>query len=218
MPESNLIKYYCRWAPDYERIYYRDNPERRQEIDDEVVRLKKLAAGKTVLDIPCGTGYWLEFMSQTAHEITAADISAEMLREARLKKAACPVMFVQAGLESIPFEDHSFDLIALGFWLSHQPKQSYEKLFDELNRVLRPGGTIWIIDNNPPAEGNMRRLAGHDAAGNQLIKRKVPDGEEFQIIKNYFSEEDLRRVLEPFYRIERLTHKPYYWSVELRVR
>ena len=98
MNDSELMRYYRARAPEYEQAYYRDVPERRRELREEAERLAHLVTGRSALDLACGTGYWAEVMARTAAGITAVDVSAEMLREARKKRYASPVQFVQADL------------------------------------------------------------------------------------------------------------------------
>jgi len=123
--DPELLKYYDTRAPEYEQIYYRDAPQRRQELADEAARLTDLVRDCSVLDLACGTGYWLERMAAAARRITAVDISSEMIAQARQKKLSCPVAFVRADMHDLPFAADSFERITLGFWLSHHPRQHY---------------------------------------------------------------------------------------------
>ncbi len=216
MKDSDLEKYYRQRAPEYEQIYYRDQPDRRAELDAEAVRLRQLATGKRILDVPCGTGYWLEHMAAVATDIVAADLAPEMIAEARRKPADCPVEFVRCSLDCLPFAPGRFDLVALGFWLSHHPRQEFDALFDQLTATLSSDGRIWMIENNPPAEGSTRKSAGHDDQGDHHTRRFLDDGQEFVIRKNYFSEPELRAVFEARFDIERLTYGKNYWSAVLR--
>ena len=216
--DSELLKYYRNRAPEYEQIYYRDAPQRQAELAAEGDRLQQLTTGKTVLDLACGTGYWLQRMSQTAAGIVAADISPEMIREARRKSYGCPVDFVRADLNQVPLAGRGFDVVALGFWFSHHPLQDYDRLFDIIEELSAPHGVIWMIDNNPPAEGLSHNSVGTDAHGNNLIKRRLDSGPEYLIIKNYFDEPQLRTVFAERFRIERLTYGVCYWSVVVETR
>jgi len=218
MGDNELREYYNRRAPEYEQIYYRDNPERQAQLAKARAHLQRICKGARVLDVPCGTGYWLGYMAQTAESIVAADASLEMLREARSKKLDCPVSWMQANLNNLPFERESFDVICLGFWYSHHPKQSYDDLYDELIPLLKPGGRIWMIDNNPTAEGFTHDPVGHDEAGNRLIRRKLSTGEEYIILKNYFSEKQLRELLEPRFNLIEYVYESCYWWVEMTPR
>ncbi|MCK4574196.1 MAG: methyltransferase domain-containing protein [candidate division Zixibacteria bacterium] len=215
---DRLRKYYAERAPEYEQIYFRDVPERRRELADETVRLQKIARERNVLDIACGTGYWTSRMSQTARSIIAADISPEMLAEARAKEYHCPIDFVRCDLNRLPFAENSFDLITLGFWFSHQPRQSYEALFDSLIPLLTDTGLIWMIDNNPPAEGPDHESSGTDSQGNNLKKRRLDNGMEYIILKNYFVEDELRAIFSPRFHLKRLTYGDCYWSALLTIR
>jgi len=214
--DRNLEEYYRARAGEYEQIYYRDMPERRREIDDEAERLKTLVNGRAVLELACGTGYWTHVMATTAREITALDLSGEMLTEARKKEYDTPVRFLKADMFSYD-ADRLYDIVAVGFWFSHHPRQAYEDYFDVLRRFLASKGAIWMIDNNPPAEGHDLDSVCTDEHGNNFKRRYLDDGTEFVILKNYFSEEDLRAIFEKRFAIESLIHKTYYWSAVLKL-
>jgi len=216
MRDNKLENYYCNRAPEYEQIYYRDNPERRQEIDDEVIFLKELCTGKDVLDIACGTGYWTERISETAASIVASDISTEMIRQAQQKQYHCPVQFIRSNINQLPFALSSFDIVVLGFWFSHHPRQDYDNLFKCISRPLKPDCPIWMIENNPPAEGSVNNSHHIDIHGNNFKKRFLDNREEFVILKNYFKKDELTEIFSPYFKIERLIYKTYYWSVLLQ--
>ena len=215
MAGDSSEEYYRARAPEYEQIYYRDNPVRRAELDAEVKRLAELASGKTVLELACGTGYWTRVMSKTAARITASDIASETLVEARKKEYGCEVSFVQADMFAHPFGDASFDIVALGFWFSHQPRQEHDRLFDVLVRPLKKDGLIWMVDNNPPAEGSAQVSCHVDEFGNNYKHRYLSDGRSFVILKNYFSRKELETILVGRFVIRSLVHNEYYWSAVL---
>jgi multimeric flavodoxin WrbA/ubiquinone/menaquinone biosynthesis C-methylase UbiE len=211
--------YYRVRAKEYEQIYYRDNPERRQEIADEVVRLKQLVNGKKVLELACGTGYWTQVMSETAAHITALDIWPEMIDEAQKKTFNGPVKFKVMDMFKGQLPANSFDRVAVGFWFSHQPKQEYEKFFDLISKPLHEDGLIWLIDNNPPAEGGKGHdWISRDEFGNNFKRRHLGNGDSYVILKNYFDEHELRELLEPRFEIMELVYKEYYWSVVMKIK
>ncbi len=214
MQGDDIEKYYRARAPEYEQIYYRDDPVRRAELVAEGERLAELVAGKDVLELACGTGYWTQVMSRTAKSIVASDVAPETLIEARKKEYGCPVSFSAADMFVDSFGEGKFDLVALGFWFSHQPRQEYERLFEVLTRPLRVDGLIWMIDNNPPAEGSPV-VPQLDENGNNYKKRELSDGRSFIIVKNYFSAEELAAILGRRFRVKSLIHNKYYWSTVL---
>jgi hypothetical protein len=106
----------------------------------------------------------------------------------------------------------------LGFWLSHEPKQNYSVLFDSITVPLKTGGRIWMIDNNPPAEGTQVDSTEVDEHGNNLKVRWLENGNEYVILKNYFSKEELEKVLTERFRIIDFVYQKYYWSVLLETK
>lgn len=215
MADRETEKYYHRRAAEYEQIYHRNNPDRRKELADEVGRLRDLATDQRVLEIACGTGYWTKVMAATAKAIDAIDLAPEMIREAEGKAYGCPVAFSVADMNAMKVDPGKYDLVALGFWFSHHPRQQYDQLFDLLTRPLRKDGRIWMIDNNPPAEGPQQHHVRYDRHGNNYKHRFLDNGERHTILKNYFDREALEAVLAPRFEIESLIHQTYYWSVVL---
>jgi len=218
MTDRETEEYYRKRAETYEEIYYRDQPDRRKEIDDEVIRVRELARDKSILELACGTGYWTKVMSETAREITSSDVSDEMLSIAKRKPAVAPVTFVQADMFNHVWPEVNFQVVAVGFWFSHQPRQEYDRFFDLISRPLVKDGSIWLIDNNPPAEGAGHELVRIDEFGNAYKRRYLKDGISYTILKNYFSETELRELFSPRFAIKRLTYGVYYWSMELGLR
>jgi len=213
-----MEEYYNRRAPEYEQIYYRDVPGRQQELAGEADRVRVLAQGKRVLEIACGTGYWTRIMAESAKSIDAFDLAPEMIRQAKLKEYTCPVTFAVADMKALPVASESYDLVALGFWYSHQPRQELDSLYDILTRPLKPGGKIWMIDNNPPAESDTGDHVEYDEHGNNFRYRWLDNGERHTILKNYFTRDELTQLLAPRFAIYSLIHNTYYWSAVLTPR
>ncbi|MCH7690761.1 MAG: class I SAM-dependent methyltransferase [candidate division Zixibacteria bacterium] len=212
---KTIVDYYRARAPEYEQIYYRDVPKRRQEIADHFEFVEKLAAGKSVLELACGSGYWTQAAAKNAKEVIATDIAPEMIKEAQNKKYNSPVTFINSDIHNLPFKKAEFDLIIIGFWFSHEPKQNYSRFFEIIQKPLKADGQIWLIDNNPPAEGAKSDFLHSDESGNNFKRRRLDDGEEFSILKNYFTGNELLDLFSKPFRIKQLTHDIYYWSVLL---
>ena len=102
--DASLIDYYAKRANEYERIYQK--PERQNDL--EILRnlFRKILAGKNVLEIACGTGYWTQVISQTANSITATDINEEVLQIARTKIYGCTMSVFKRPTSLIWFRRH----------------------------------------------------------------------------------------------------------------
>lgn len=91
-----------------------------------------------VLDMPCGTGRFFQFLAGRGLPFVGADISEEMLNESRLKaRAAPPVGLVVADAEALPFKDQSFDVVLCIRFLFHVTPEGRVKMLREMARVAR---------------------------------------------------------------------------------
>jgi demethylmenaquinone methyltransferase/2-methoxy-6-polyprenyl-1,4-benzoquinol methylase len=100
-------------------------------------------SGADVLDLATGTGVVARAASLLGAEVIGADASIGMLRAG---KSRAPK--VQAKGESLPFRSASFDFLTIGYALRHFA--DLRTLFVECRRVLRPGGTILVLEITPP--------------------------------------------------------------------
>ncbi len=105
--------------------------------------------GTEVLEAGCGTGAQTVALARQSPgaSITAVDVSAASLAEARAAAAGIGnVRFRQADLLAVPFPPASFDHVFLCFVLEHLPDPA--AVLAALRPVLRPGGTITVIEGD----------------------------------------------------------------------
>jgi len=101
-------------------------------------------------DLGCGPGYLVVKLAQTAPglQVTGIDLSDEMLveaeRYARHSGLGARVGFRKGDVRDIPFPDGSLDLVVSTASLHHWSHPV--SVFDEIARVLRPGGSFLVFD------------------------------------------------------------------------
>ena len=123
--------------------------------------------GKAALDLACGTGRWLEPMTQAGASAVGVDISTGMLKMARSKPACCNFL-VRARCECLPFSTAAFDAVICSFALGHV--RDLTPLAQELARVTRPGASVVISDLHSEAQQNGWRVAFREGRGAVEIK------------------------------------------------
>lgn len=101
--------------------------------------------GKKCLDAGCGSGrYAVAMAMHGAAEVIGCDISASGLETARQRTAEFPnIRFEQGSVIDLPFPDASFDFVCCAGVLHHTP--SISAGLDELTRVLRPSGKLFLL-------------------------------------------------------------------------
>ena len=101
-----------------------------------------------VLDIGTGPGFFAINLALAGHEVTAVDVTGEMLAHAKqnAESYGAKAKFVLHRGEFLPFEDNSFDLIVSRnvVWNLEYPEQA----LSEWARVLAPGGRMVYFDAN----------------------------------------------------------------------
>lgn len=119
-----------------------------------------LEPGETALDVATGTAaVAIELARRTGCAVVGVDQSAEMLAEGERRVAAARlegrVRLVEARAEELPFEDGSFDALTFTYLLRYV--EDPRATMAELARVVRPGGTIAMLEFGVP-DGLWRAL------------------------------------------------------------
>ena len=115
-----------------------------------------LGPGMMVLDVAIGTGAVargaVQLVGPTGRVI-GVDPSKNMIAQAR-KHFAGPIS--RGVAEHLPFRADHFDFVTMGIALRHV--SDLVATFAEYYRVLKPGGTMWILEGHAPASKLGRRL------------------------------------------------------------
>jgi ubiquinone/menaquinone biosynthesis C-methylase UbiE len=103
-------------------------------------RIKHFFGGKKVLDAGCGTGRNTVRFLEYGAEVTAVDVSAEMLKKLKNKKSL--VKTIQADVIDLPLNDELFDIVVSNLVLGHLYWP--EKAIAEFYRVLKNDGELYL--------------------------------------------------------------------------
>ena len=112
--------------------------------------LGRIEEGATVLDLGCGAGTDLLIAAQLvgpSGRVVGVDMTASMLARARASADAMGLRNVelhQSLIEALPVDDASVDVVISNGVIDLVPDK--DSVFDEIDRVLRPGGRLQIAD------------------------------------------------------------------------
>ena len=112
--------------------------------------LGRLEPGERVVDLGCGAGTDSLVAAQMVApggRVTGIDMTPEMLakaRDAAEELGAENVEFVEGEIEHLPFADGSVDVVISNGVIDLVPDK--DAVFDEIDRVLRPGGRLQVAD------------------------------------------------------------------------
>jgi ubiquinone/menaquinone biosynthesis C-methylase UbiE len=122
---------------------------RAEETRAQVERLLVLTGDERALDVGTGAGALALALAPLVREVVGIDIVAELLQEAR-KRAVENTEFVEGDAEELPFRPGDFDVVTTARTLHHVPRP--EVVLAEMTRVLRPGGTMLVVDQLAPGD------------------------------------------------------------------
>ena len=120
--------------------------------------LARLRPGDRVLDIGCGTGTFATILKKRnpGVEVTGLDPDQKALARARRKaeQAKVAVRFDQGFADSLEYPAMSFDLVFSSFMFHHLEGSNREKTLREVRRVLKPGGSFYLLDFEASPSGH----------------------------------------------------------------
>ncbi len=199
---QSMNEYYDERAAEFDEIYTLGKPP--GSVKDPELYMKEARALATIvrahchgdlLDIPCGTGYWLGFYAENCSAITLVDQSENMLRESREKAREHDVesitRFFRGDALEVQLEDRSFDSVLIGFFLSHITDRQMALFFRNLRNLLKPDGRVLILDS---IWSPFRRSRPKEGTTN----RRLNDGRQYEIYKRYFETADLDRMSKSY--------------------
>jgi ubiquinone/menaquinone biosynthesis C-methylase UbiE len=103
-----------------------------------------------VLDIGCGTGTFAVALKSwlPMAEVVALDPDPKALARSRRKadRAGVSIRFDQGFADALPYQDGSFDRVFSSMMFHHLPREAKPAAMREVRRVLKPGGSLHLLD------------------------------------------------------------------------
>ena len=198
-----MLQYYDERAAEYEEAYVLGTGTASIR-DPSVFQVEAALLGPVVerfaegrlIDLACGTAYWMPHYARRCSSVTLFDQAENMLDLARRKTATLGIAdrcaIVHGDFFDHDFSPAAYDSALIGFFVSHLTEAQQGFFFAALNGMLAPGGRFLILDSAWTAE----RARVNAKVGRQ--HRRLNDGTGFEIYKRYFDQQDISRWADKY--------------------
>ena len=208
---EHMREYYARRAAYYERVYFK--PERQADLRAMESWLATVFGGRRVLEIACGTGWWIPHGARDAASWLATDLNPETMEVARAKALPACVRFATVDAYTLAeLGAERFDAAFAGCWWSHVPLARLDAWLDKLHAHLLPGARVVMLDNSL-VQLSSTPLSRRDDEGNTYQNRSLDDGTVHEVLKNFPTLEEAIARLGPGARNAQWLQWEHYWAL-----
>jgi ubiquinone/menaquinone biosynthesis C-methylase UbiE len=170
----------------YDDLVTSPDSYQRTLILPNLLRLIAPKAGMHIIDVACGQGLFALAFAEAGAKVTAADISGALVEKAKAHDAANRIEWHVAPAPKLAFAaDASFDVATL--ILAAQNIDDLKATFQEIRRVLKPGGSLHIVLNHPAFRVLKRSTWGWDPRS----------ATQFRRVDGYLTEDRVRIAMHP---------------------
>lgn len=185
---DNYVKFYENWLRGAGAF---SNPKYKEGYDIVASTLNKISKrGERVLDVGCGVGVWSTLLAEKGVYVISLDNlliilqkTAERFKKFKLKSE---VSLVLSDGFYLPFRDEACDGVTLNWVLAHIPVPRNVKFMNEICRVVRSGGWLFISDSY---------WRGQEG-GKEQVQTREADGRKYEVYKYYYEPTELEELLE----------------------
>jgi ubiquinone/menaquinone biosynthesis C-methylase UbiE len=163
---------------------------RRRATFESLVHAAGVKPGQRVLDVGCGTGYFAGLLASAVGadgRVVGIDASPEMIEYAVRERGRANCQFEAGTAEALSFPAEQFDVVVSSLFMHHLPADLQPTALTEMHRVLRPGGTVLIVEARVPRARVWRllaRLHGFDRMAEAVpnLERLISNGRFEQVL------------------------------------
>jgi 2-polyprenyl-3-methyl-5-hydroxy-6-metoxy-1,4-benzoquinol methylase len=183
------VRYYDLRAPDYLNPLAPSDRNLRGVLEptDARMLIDDLAPRGEVLEFACGPGGFTAELARHARSVTAIDASEQMLARNRAEVDLPNVRYIRADLFDWQ-PDRLYDVVFFGFWLSHVPPARFDDFWRLVRACIHDDGRAAFVDEDDRATASDDI---HVLDGVPLARRTLKDGREFDVIKIFWSPDEL---------------------------
>ncbi len=198
---NDQVAYYRARAGEYDQWFLREGrydrgAEHRAEWAGEIDKIRAALSATIkncdVLELACGTGLWTEQLARENRRVVAVDASPEVIAINRNRVHSDRVRYEVADVFSWT-PAARFDAVFFAFWLSHVPASRFERFWDIVQASVKSGGKVFFVDSLLEQTSTAIDHAAIDDSG--IVRRKLNDGREFDIVKVFYRPEQLEDSL-----------------------
>ena len=117
--------------------------------------------GKRILDVGCGALAFTKLLAGEGANVVGIDPDAVQAEKNRSAEPTPDVDFIEAAADDLPFHDQTFDGVTFAYSLHHVPASVYPQMFEQIFRVLKPNGFLYVIEPTD-CDGNEVMRLFHD--------------------------------------------------------
>ncbi|MGY0216621.1 class I SAM-dependent methyltransferase [Endozoicomonadaceae bacterium StTr2] len=171
--------------------------------------------GNKALDYGCGTGLRMPFLEKLGFDVEGMDVEPEMLHQCRQNHPEFTATRIQSA--SIPRPDNSYDLVFICYVLLIIPSLAeILQIMEEVNRVLKPGGKVFIITASEDAYDSSRQWL-FDAETITVVQPPLVSGSktlvrfpgtELELVDYFWTDQDYRGVFAAAGFQTEVCHRP----------
>ncbi len=151
------------------------------KIYDSLIDYAALRPGQRVLEIGCGTGNLIVRAKKAEPRVDVVGSDPDPLALARAERktrALTGIRFERGYAQQLPFPDGEFDRVLSSMMWHHLPDDAKTAAAHEVRRVLRPGGSLYLVDiggHITAADGRNARRALHNPHVSGNLGNAIPE-------------------------------------------
>jgi ubiquinone/menaquinone biosynthesis C-methylase UbiE len=152
LDEDKLMKSQMeKMVPSYDSYMRKMTFGRERILRETTVNLAQVKPGDCILEVGCGTGtLTLEAKRQAgpSGRVFGIDVIPGMIELSKQKAAQAneSIAFQLGSIDDIPFSENQFDVVMCSFMIFHMAENTRRKGIAEIHRVLKPQGSLLVLD------------------------------------------------------------------------